>query len=63
MRMIIQILIVKKLSILSAQIVKSDFEKDGVENTYLGDIEKISEEDFHLAEILNQEKLRKAYLG
>lgn len=56
-------LIVKKLSVLSLQIVKSDFEKDGVENTYLGDVEKVSEEDFHLAEILNQEKLRRAYLG
>ncbi|MCX8106898.1 MAG: hypothetical protein N3D80_13610 [Ignavibacterium album] len=56
-------LIVKKLSVLSLQTVQSDFEKDSVENTYLGDIEKISEEDFRLAEKLNQEKLRRAYLG
>jgi DNA polymerase III alpha subunit len=56
-------LIVKKLSVLSLQIVKSDFGKDSVENTYLGDVEKIPEEDFRLAEKLNQEKLRRAYLG
>ncbi len=56
-------LIVKKLSVLSLQSVKQDFEKDSVENTYLGDVEKISEEDFRLAEMLNQEKLRRAYLG
>lgn len=56
-------LIARKISILSTQVVRSEFEKDSVENTYLGDIEKISEEDFRLAEKLNQEKLRRAYLG
>ncbi len=54
--------IVKKLTTLSNLLIQNNLEKDGVENTYLGDIEKISEEDFSsIASRLNQEKLRIAY--
>jgi len=56
-------LIVKKLSILSSQMVKSVVQNDSVENTYFGDIEKISEDEFRIAEVIDQEKLRIAYLG
>lgn len=55
--------IVKKLSTLSNLIIQSNLEKDGAENTYFGDIEKISDEDFKIASTLNQEKLRIAYAG
>lgn len=56
-------LIVKKLSILSSRVAKSEMQKNGVENTYFGDVEKISEDEFRIAEVLDQEKLRIAYLG
>lgn len=56
-------LIVKKLSILSSQMVKSEMMKDGVENTYFGDVEKISEDEFRIAEVIDQERLRIAYLS
>jgi DNA polymerase III alpha subunit len=55
--------VVKKLTTLSNLIVQNRSEKDGVENTYFGDIEKISDEDFKIASTLNQEKLRTAYAG
>lgn len=55
--------VVKKLTTLSNLIVQSQYEKDGVENTYFGDIEKISDDDFKIASTLNQEKLRIAYAG
>ena len=53
--------IVKKLTTLSNLIIQSNLEKDGVENAYFGDVEKISDEDFEIASTLNQEKLRIAY--
>jgi len=55
--------VVKKLTTLSNLIAISRAEKDGVENTYFGDIEKISDDDFTIASTLNQEKLRTAYAG
>jgi DNA polymerase III alpha subunit len=53
--------IVEKLITLSNLIIQSNLEKDGVENTYFGDVEKISDEDFRIATTINQEKLRTAY--
>lgn len=55
--------IVKKLNTLSNLLIQNNLEKDGVENTYFGDVEKIAEEDFKIASTLNQEKLRIAYAG
>lgn len=54
-------IIVKKLTTLSNLFAQNKIVKDSIENTYLGDIEKISEEDFKIALTINQEKLRIAY--
>lgn len=56
-------IIVKKLKTLSSALIQSNLEKDGVENTYFGDVEKVSDEDFKIASTLSQEKLRIAYAG
>lgn len=53
--------VVSKLSVLSVSSVKVADQKDSVDNKYFGDVEKISEEDFRLAELLNKEKLKLAY--
>jgi len=53
--------VVSNLKVLSVSTVKVADQKDSVENKYFGDVEKISEEDFRLAESLNKEKLRLAY--
>jgi DNA polymerase III alpha subunit len=55
--------IVKKLTTLSNLIIQNRNERDGVENTYLGDIEKISDDDFKVAELLDEKKLKIAYAG
>jgi len=44
-------------------IIQNRNERDGVENTYLGDIEKISDDDFKVAELLDEKKLQIAYAG
>jgi hypothetical protein len=43
--------------------VQASLQKDSVEHNYYGDNEKITEEDFELAEALGREKLRVAYAG
>ena len=54
-------IVVKKLNTLSNLLIQNNLEKDGVENTYFGDVEKVSDDDFKIASTLNQEKLRIAY--
>lgn len=54
-------IVVNKLAILSGESVKITVAKDSVDHNYYGDAEKISEEDFRMAEMLNKEKLRLAY--
>lgn len=56
-------LIVEKLELITVQALKSSLQKDSVENQYFGDEEKIYENDFALAEMLNQGKLISAYLA
>ncbi len=54
--------IVEKLAILSAVKIKSVLQKDSAEDKYYGDVEKVSEEEFRLVEILNKPELLKAYV-
>ncbi len=50
-------IIVEKLEILSSQKISSISEKDGSENSYFGDVEKISEEEFSAVKNLGEEYL------
>lgn len=55
-------LVVEKLKVLSAKEVKSITQKDSSENKYFGDVEKVSEEEFHIISALDKDKLKQAYL-
>ena len=55
-------IIVEKLAVLSAKEVKAITQKDSGENQYFGDVEKISEEEFGIVDLLGKEQLRKAYV-
>lgn len=54
-------IIVNKLSVLSERYVKLASQFDSVDNKYFGDVEKVTEEELHIAEMLNKEKLIHAY--
>jgi DNA polymerase III alpha subunit len=56
-------LIIEKLRVLSAKDAMSFMQKDGSENKYFGDVEKIHEEEFAILSTIDKEKLRKAYAG
>ena len=56
-----QNLIVKKLAILSSEELKAVTQKDSSETKYYGEVEKISEEEFHIVESLGKENLEMAY--
>ena len=56
-------IVTENLEVLSSMVVKASLQKDSVEHNYYGDDEKITEEDFELAEVLGKEKLRVAYAG
>lgn len=53
---------VEKLAVLSAKEVRAITQKDSGENQYFGDVEKISEEEFGIVDLLGKEQLRKAYV-
>lgn len=55
-------IVVEKLALLSAGEVKAITQKDSSENQYFGDIEKTSEEEFGIVNLLGKEQLRKAYI-
>ncbi len=54
-------LVVEKLEVLSSLVIKSNNQKDSVENKYYGDKEKVSEEEFLIVNSLGKEKLLMAY--
>jgi len=56
-------IITNDLVVLSSQAVPASQQKDSVENKYYGDEEKVTEEDFELAKMLDQKKLKVAYAG
>jgi DNA polymerase III alpha subunit len=56
-------IVTENLEVLSSMAVQASLQKDSVEHNYYGDNEKITEEDFELAEALGREKLRVAYAG
>jgi DNA polymerase III alpha subunit len=56
-------LIVSSLDILSDKDIKVEFRYDTAENTYKPDDEGTNEEDFRLAESIDVEKLRRAYVA
>lgn len=53
--------IVEKLSVISNIGVKSSVQLDSAEKQYAGDNEKVSEDELHMAELLNTKKLVHAY--
>lgn len=53
--------IVENLSVVSNLDIKSSVQLDSVEKKYLGDNEKVSEEELYMAELLNTKKLVHAY--
>lgn len=55
-------IVVERLAVLSSKVISSITEKDSVENQYFGDVERVDESEFNMANILDQEKLRQAYL-
>jgi DNA polymerase III alpha subunit len=56
-------LVVDNLEVLSSIDLRSELQKDSVEQNYYGDEDKITEEDFTLAKALDQKKLKVAYAG
>jgi hypothetical protein len=56
-------LVVEKLEIISASVLKTSLQKDSVDNNYFGDVEKITGEEFKMVNTLGKEKLRMAYAG
>jgi len=54
-------IIVEKLNVLSDRYVKLELQFDSAENQYTGDSEKVTEEEFHIAAMLNTKKLIRAY--
>jgi len=55
-------IIVEKMAILSAKNVKAVTLRDSTENNYFGDVERVDESEFNMVNVLDQEKLRQAYL-
>jgi DNA polymerase III alpha subunit len=55
-------IIVEKMAILSVKNVKTVSQKDSAENNYFGDVERVDENEFNMVNVLDQEKLRQAYL-
>jgi len=56
-------IVAEDVKVLSSEKVLVALEKDSVENKYFGDEEKVTEEDFELAKMLDKKKLRVAYAG
>ncbi len=56
-------IVVEKMKVLSAREVKSKTIKEGSENKFFGEVEKISENDFRLVEMLNNRKMQYAYVS
>ncbi len=56
-------IIVDKLEVLSAVDLKADIQLDSVDNQYFGDVEKVTDDEFRLAEKLDTKKMIKAYAG
>ncbi|MBU2505124.1 MAG: hypothetical protein KJ799_00100 [Bacteroidetes bacterium] len=54
-------IVVEQLAVLSVKEVKAASQKDSAENKYLGDVEKVFEEEFELAAALNTKKIKLAY--
>ncbi|MGE5796452.1 MAG: hypothetical protein ACM34N_06680 [Ignavibacteria bacterium] len=55
--------IVDKLDLLADNSIKAEFQKDSAEYVYKPNDEGLNEEDFHLAQSIDIEKLRKAYVA
>jgi len=55
--------IVQKLELLADNSIKAEFQKDSAEYVYKPSDEGLTEEDFHLAQSIDVEKLRKAYVA
>jgi DNA polymerase III alpha subunit len=55
--------IVQKLGLLADNSIKAEFRKDSAEYVYKPNDEGLTEEDFHLAQSIDMEKLRKAYVA
>ncbi len=55
-------IVVEKMAILSAKNVKAVTQRDSAENNYFGDVERVDESEFNMFNVLDQEKLRQAYL-
>lgn len=55
--------IVRKLELLADNSVKAEFQKDSAEYVYKPNDEGLTEEDFRLAQSVDMEKLRKAYVA
>jgi len=55
--------IVDKLDLLADNSIKAEFQKDSAEYVYKPNDEGLTEEDFHLAQSIDMEKLRKAYVA
>jgi DNA polymerase III alpha subunit len=55
--------IVDKLDLLADNSIKTEFQKDSAEYVYKPNDEGLTEEDFHLAQSIDMEKLRKAYVA
>ena len=55
-------IIVEKLEVLSYKHALQFAQKDSSENKYFGDVEKVTKEEFAIAQSLDKEKLRKAYV-
>ena len=56
-------IVVEKMKVLSAREVKSITIKENGDNKFYGEVEKISEEDFRLVELLNNRKMHYAYVS
>ncbi len=55
-------IVVEKLAVLAAKNIKIVTQKDSSENNYFGDVENVQESEFNMANVLDKEKLRQAYL-
>jgi len=55
-------IIVKKLNMVFNKDISTKYQRDSVENTYYGDTEKVTEEEFTMVNSLNYKKLLQAYL-
>ncbi|HVO72613.1 MAG TPA: hypothetical protein VMT35_01205 [Ignavibacteriaceae bacterium] len=55
--------IVDKLELLADNTIKAEFKQDSAEYIYKPNDEGLTEEDFHLAQSIDMEKLRRAYVA